>query len=305
MLIAFRWTLRLFTGLVLLILLAGWLAYYVLSRSLPDYSESFTLEGISAPVEIVRNNDNVPHIFGRTDADVYFALGFAHAQDRLWQMTMLRRTVQGRLSEIFGPRTLHTDELMRRLNLYDLALSSVDAQDASTKASLASYAAGVNAWIEQVNQGALGRGAPEFFLFSSQIDAWAPADSIAIIKLMALQLSGHLDTEVLRAELAMFDVDALAYAAMGEKFLDEIKVGKAHPAQPNMMKYAGTELNKRRHELMMAVGGSRSLEWDSEETEGGKPSRSWLRTKANSIEGGTSEVMLNVIAKRILDLPGA
>jgi alkylation response protein AidB-like acyl-CoA dehydrogenase len=56
---------------------------------------------------------------------------------------------------------------------------------------------------------------------------------------------------------------------------------------------------------MMAVGGSRSLEWDSEETGGGKPSRSWLRTKANSIEGGTSEVMLNVIAKRILDLPGA
>lgn len=110
---------------------------------------------------------------------------------------------------------------------------------------------------------------------------------------------------VLRAELAMFDVDALAYTAMGEKFLDEIKVGKAHPAQPNMMKYVGTELNKRRHELMMAVGGSRSLEWDSEATEGGKPSRGWLRTKANSIEGGTSEVMLNVIAKRILDLPGA
>ncbi len=110
---------------------------------------------------------------------------------------------------------------------------------------------------------------------------------------------------VFRAELAMFDVDALAYGAMGEKFLDEIKVGKAHPAQPNMMKYAGTELNKRRHELMMSAGGSRSLEWESETTDGGKPSRNWLRTKANSIEGGTSEVMLNVISKRILDLPGA
>ncbi|MEA1619995.1 acyl-CoA dehydrogenase family protein [Erythrobacter sp. T5W1-R] len=126
----------------------------------------------------------------------------------------------------------------------------------------------------------------------------------AAMKRHSAKLGDELDP-VLRAELAMFDVDALAYAAMGEKFLDEIKVGKAHPAQPNMMKYAGTELNKRRHELMMAVGGSRSLEWDSEETEGGKPSRSWLRTKANSIEGGTSEVMLNVIAKRILDLPGA
>ena len=116
--------------------------------------------------------------------------------------------------------------------------------------------------------------------------------------------AGELDP-VLRAELAMFDVDALAFSAMGEKFLDEVKVGKAHPAQPNMMKYAGTELNKRRHELVMAAGGSTALEWDSEETRGGAPARGWLRTKANSIEGGTSEVMLNVVAKRILELPGA
>jgi alkylation response protein AidB-like acyl-CoA dehydrogenase len=114
-----------------------------------------------------------------------------------------------------------------------------------------------------------------------------------------------LDDPMLRAELAQFDIDALAFAACGEKFLDEIKVGKAHPAKPNMMKYAGTELNKRRHELLMAAGGSTALEWESEETRGGAPSRSWLRTKANSIEGGTSEVMLNVVAKRILELPGA
>ncbi|WP_068073675.1 acyl-CoA dehydrogenase family protein [Novosphingobium lentum] len=114
-----------------------------------------------------------------------------------------------------------------------------------------------------------------------------------------------LDDPLLRADLALFDVDALAFSAMGEKFLDEVKVGRGNPAQPNMMKYAGTELNKRRHELLMAAGGSRALEWDSEETAGGAAARGWLRTKANSIEGGTSEVMLNVIAKRILDLPGA
>ena len=115
---------------------------------------------------------------------------------------------------------------------------------------------------------------------------------------------GSIDP-VLRAEIAMFDVDALAFTAMSEKFLDEAKAGKGHPAQPNMLKYAGTELNKRRHELVMAAGGSQTLEWESEETSGGKPARVWLRTKANSIEGGTSEVMLNVVAKRILELPGA
>ena len=203
MFLVFRWMLRLFTGLVALSLLAGVIVYYFLSRSLPDYNESFELTGISSPIEIVRNNDNVPHIFGRSDADVYFALGFAHAQDRLWQMMMLRRTVQGRLSEAFGQRTVKIDELMRRYDLYGLAQSSVAAQDAETMVALDSYARGVNAWIEEVNREARGRGAPEFFFFSSEIAAWQPADSIAILKLMALQLSGQLENEVVRARVSL------------------------------------------------------------------------------------------------------
>ncbi len=108
---------------------------------------------------------------------------------------------------------------------------------------------------------------------------------------------------LLRADMADFDVEVMAFRAMSEKFVDEAKAGKAHPAQPNMMKYVGTELNKRRHELIMAAGGSETLQWDGET--GGASARSWLRTKANSVEGGTSEVMLNVVAKRILELPGA
>ncbi len=82
-------------------------------------------------------------------------------------------------------------------------------------------------------------------------------DRTSAIGAAMLRHAGELDP-VLRAELAMFDVDALAYGAMGEKFLDEMKAGKGHPAQPNMMKYVGTELNKRRHELMMSAGGSRA-----------------------------------------------
>jgi penicillin amidase len=188
---------------IVLGLVAFLLAYWILSRSLVDYSEDFTLRGISAPVEIVRNNDNVPHIFGETDRDVFFALGFVHAQDRLWQMTMLRRTAQGRLSELFGEATVPVDELMRRLDLYQLALSSVAAQDDKTLEALEAYSAGVNAWITEVNKGARGRGAPEFFLFSPEISAWAPADSIAILKLMALQLTGSAQNEVLRARVSL------------------------------------------------------------------------------------------------------
>ncbi len=200
---AFRWLMRTFLGLVALIVLAGVGTYYFLSRSIPDYSASYEVPGIAAPVEIVRTSDGVPHIFGATDADVYYALGFAHAQDRLWQMTMLRRTVQGRLSEVFGARTVKIDELMRRLDLYGLAATSVAAQDAETRTALEAYAKGVNAWIGIVNQEAKGRGAPEFFLFSNEIAFWQPTDSLAIVKLMGLQLASHLQSEVLRAELSL------------------------------------------------------------------------------------------------------
>jgi alkylation response protein AidB-like acyl-CoA dehydrogenase len=113
------------------------------------------------------------------------------------------------------------------------------------------------------------------------------------------------DEPLLRAEIAAFDVDALAFAAMSERFIDQLKAGEAHPALPSLMKYAGTELNKRRNELVMAAGGSDALEWESERSKGGKPARDWLRSKANSIEGGTSEIQLGIVAKHILRLPGA
>ena len=110
---------------------------------------------------------------------------------------------------------------------------------------------------------------------------------------------------VLRAQMAMFDVETIVFRAHSERFMDEWKTGRAHPAYSNLMKYVGTELNKTRHELVMAAGGSDALEWESRRSKGGSRPRSWLRTKANSIEGGTSEVMLNVVSKRILDMPGA
>ena len=203
MLLVFRWLTRLVTVLIVLAVAVGLIAYWFMARSLPDYDEDFTLEGLSGPVEIVRNNDNVPHIFATEDADLFFALGFAHAQDRLWQMTLLRRTAQGRLSEMFGQRTVKIDELMRRFDLEGLARAALPAQDAPTQAALEAYAAGVNAWIGQVNLGARGRGAPEFFLFSNEIAAWQPAASLAILKLMALQLSGQLEPEVMRARMSM------------------------------------------------------------------------------------------------------
>lgn len=203
MAILFRWLFRLVTAGFILVGLALALVYYFASRSLPDYASDVALEGLRGEVEIVRDNANVPHIFGSNDPDVFFGLGYAHAQDRLWQMTMFRRTVQGRLSELFGDRTIQIDALMRRLDLYNLAVQSVQVQDAPTKAALEAYAAGVNARLKQVNEEALGRGAPELFLFSNRIAPWQPADSIAVIKLMALQLNSQISAEVLRARVSL------------------------------------------------------------------------------------------------------
>ena len=125
------------------------------------------------------------------------------------------------------------------------------------------------------------------------------------IATIGLDESGRLADPLLRAAIAQFEVRARAFAMQSERFIDELKAGKAHPAQPSMMKYYGTELNKTRHELMMAAGGTDALEWDSDRSNHGAEARAWLRTKANSIEGGTSEIQLNIIAKRILDLPSS
>ena len=115
---------------------------------------------------------------------------------------------------------------------------------------------------------------------------------------------GRLDEPMLRARIAELEVDAAAFRLAMERTGDQVKAGQAHPAIASMLKYYGSELNKRRHELLMAAGGSDALEWEGERSRGGKTARDWLRTKANSIEGGTSEVQLNIIAKHLLQLPG-
>ncbi|MFZ7089717.1 penicillin acylase family protein [Primorskyibacter sp. 2E233] len=208
MALVFRWLLRLVSLSIVLTVLGALMVYYLASRSLPEYDKTMPVAGITADIEIIRDNAGVPHIMALSDRDAFFGLGYAHAQDRLWQMILMRRTVQGRLSEIFGTRTVETDTLMRRLDLYPLAVQSVAHQDAATLDALEAYSAGVNARLEEINQGSLGRGAPEFFMFSAPLAPWKPADSIALTKLMAFQLTGQLRDEVLRARTSLLIPDA-------------------------------------------------------------------------------------------------
>ena len=205
----FVWLMRITLSVAAVAGLLVSFAYFFLSRSLPDYSKTVEFSHVTEEIEIVRDTANVPHIFGKNDQDTLFALGYVHAQDRLWQMTMLRRTAQGRLSELFGAETLTVDMVVRRLGIYSASRASLSALRSDTMAKLEAYAKGVNARLEEINLGNLGRGAPELFLFSNFIAPWSPTDSLAIIKLMGLQLSSHLESEVLRARVSLILDDDL------------------------------------------------------------------------------------------------
>lgn len=135
-------------------------------------------------------------------------------------------------------------------------------------------------------------------------DRPAPLGQSALAHIGA-DTQGRLDDPMLRARIAEFEVDEAAFRALLARFGEQAHAREAHPAFSSVLKYYGAELNKRRHELIMSMGGADALEWDSGRSLQGQRPRAWLRTKANSIEGGTSEVQLNVIAKRILELPGA
>ncbi|MEM9138848.1 MAG: penicillin acylase family protein, partial [Pseudomonadota bacterium] len=155
------------------------------------------------PVTIIRDANAVPHIRASSDHDAFFALGLMHAQDRLWQMELTRRAAQGRLSAMLGPPTVDLDLLIRTLDLYGHAARSLEHQSEETRAVLEAYAAGVNAWIAQVNADALGRGAPEFFIFGAELSPWTPQDSLAVLKLMALRLTNAAALEVRRAQVQL------------------------------------------------------------------------------------------------------
>lgn len=175
-------------------------------RALPDYAGTLALPGLTAPVEIVRDRHAVPHIYAESDADAAFALGLAHAQDRLWQMEMFRRVVQGRLAEVFGSAALPADRVVRTLDLHGRAASSLDALSPEVVVTIEAYAAGVNAYLAARDRPL----PPEFQILWHEPEPWRPADSVALVKLLGAGLSGNAFAEILRTRmLEKLDDEAL------------------------------------------------------------------------------------------------
>ncbi len=182
---------------VVIVVMAALAAYGLLRRSLPAFNGEVRVAGISAPVEIVRDRDAIPHIFGATKADVLFGLGYVHAQDRLWQMEFQRRIGFGRLSEIFGPATVPQDRFLRTVGFGRAARAAWDRLPPRVTADINAYVDGVNAFLLERRP-----LPPEFTLLRFAPQPWTGPDVVVWQKMMAWDLSTNYSWELLRHDLS-------------------------------------------------------------------------------------------------------
>src|SRR3954470_14945328 len=188
---------RFLVVIVLAILLAGAAAWVWLHKSLPQVDGEIRAPGLAAAVEVIRDAEGVPHIFAKSDRDGWYAIGYAHAQDRLWQMEFQRRVADGRLSEFLGELSYDTDRLMRTVGMSRTANAIVAKLDPETRAALDAYAAGVNGYLASDPVLPI-----EFQVFRIKPQPWKPADSVSWLLVMAWDLSANWRTELGRLRYA-------------------------------------------------------------------------------------------------------
>ncbi|GAB4364140.1 MAG: penicillin acylase family protein [Kiloniellaceae bacterium] len=185
-------------GLLVLALIAAGGGYLWLRGSLPQTAGDVRIAALEAPVTVRRNSDGIVRIQAANEADMYRALGFVHAQERLWQMDFMRRTASGRLSEVMGESTLGLDRFFRTLGFRQLAEANLAVLSEPTKAALQAYAEGVNAFLA-TRTGPLPL---EFQILRYEPEPWSPTDSLLWGRLMALRLSDNWRDELSRTRLA-------------------------------------------------------------------------------------------------------
>jgi penicillin G amidase len=168
-----------------------------LRRPLPRTSGALRLPGLESRVHVLRDRWGVPHIYARSDADLFMAQGYVHAQDRLWQMEFQRRTAYGQLAEIFGPIALESDRFLRVMGFGRVARREAATLAGAARAAVEAYVAGVNAYIDQH----AGRLPIEFTILRLRPRRWEPADVLVWGKIMALTLSENWTDEILRARI--------------------------------------------------------------------------------------------------------
>ncbi len=174
-------------GLTLVVVFSSILVigYFLATKSFPQTSGTIVVEGLGGPVSIHRDSFGMPHVFASNERDAYLAAGILHAQDRLWQMDLIRRAGEGRLAEILGEKALPVDRLFRTLGLTAVSRQIVSELDIDTRSALESYATGVNAYIRD-HRSSLP---VEFDMLGIEPDPWLPEHTILLSKLMAWELN--------------------------------------------------------------------------------------------------------------------
>jgi penicillin G amidase len=188
---------RILAGVAVALAIAAAIAWMWLRQSLPAIDGEARASGLGAAVEILRDKEGIPHILAKSERDGWFAMGYVHAQDRLWQMEFQRRIAQGRLAEFLGERAYDVDRLMRTLGIARLSERIVARLDGDTVANLEAYAAGVNAFLDTDPVLPI-----EFQVFRVKPERWKPADTMGWLLVMAWDLSSNWRTELARVRFA-------------------------------------------------------------------------------------------------------
>ncbi len=190
----FRYLLGALGILFLLLFVGGY--YYVKTATLPQTSGRLVLTGLSATAQVLRDGHGVIRIEAQSLADLFFAQGVVHAQERLWQMEFQRRLGAGRLAEVLGPAALETDKFMRALGVYRAARAAYRALSPEIRDQLDAYVAGINAYL------AANPPLPlEFRLLGFRPEPWTPEDALVWAKVMSWELSKNYEEELTRYRL--------------------------------------------------------------------------------------------------------
>jgi penicillin G amidase len=197
-----------FTLLVMIVIMAVAALFFIRNlahRALPDYNKELSLHGLHAPVEVYRDSFAIPHVYAKNEHDLYLAVGYLLAEDRLWQMDMLRRVTEGRLSEIFGPGFVDTDLLLRALRFSEKSEKILTRTDPGNLEAMNAFAEGINQYIKQ-NEGRLP---PEFGILGYKPEFWRPVHSLNMIGYMAWDLKAGW-SEILLKDIQK-TVDSVRY----------------------------------------------------------------------------------------------
>lgn len=186
-------------GISVFSLLLGFFLFVIFSfyYSLPKTKGKIALKALNADIEIIKDRWGVPHIFAQNEKDLFFAAGFVHAQERMWQMELTRRAGFGRLSEMFGKATLEKDKFMRNLGLKEAAQKDYENLTPLLKELLLAYCQGINAWIHSRKFD----WPPEFLLLRLRPEPWSIMDSLIVKEIMAFLLSMDYSSQIVRAKL--------------------------------------------------------------------------------------------------------